>query len=38
MTGFGVGLGTIVLAANAFLLSMYSFSCHSFRHLVGRET
>lgn len=32
---FGVGLGSLILTANAFLLSMYSFSCHSFRHLVG---
>ncbi len=33
--GFGIGVGTIVLIINAFLLSMYSLSCHSFRHLVG---
>ncbi len=33
--GVGVGVGTIVLTANAFLLTMYSFSCHSFRHLMG---
>ena len=33
--GIGVGVGTIVLTANAFLLTMYSFSCHSFRHLMG---
>lgn len=33
--GFGVGVGTIVLVINAFLLSMYSLTCHSFRHLVG---
>ncbi len=33
--GMGVGVGTIVLTANAFLLTMYSFSCHSFRHLMG---
>ncbi|MCY4379575.1 MAG: succinate dehydrogenase [Candidatus Dadabacteria bacterium] len=33
--GFGVGVGTIVLTLNAFLLTMYSFSCHSFRHLMG---
>lgn len=32
---FGMGLGTIVLTLNAFLLTMYSFSCHSFRHLIG---
>ena len=28
-------MGTLVLTANAFLLTMYSFSCHSFRHLMG---
>ncbi len=33
--GFGIGLGTLILTLNAFLLTMYSFSCHSFRHLVG---
>jgi len=34
-TGFGIGLGSIVLCLNAFLLMMYTFSCHSFRHLIG---
>jgi len=33
--GIGIGVGTIILTINAFLLTMYSFSCHSFRHLVG---
>ena len=33
--GFGIGLGTLVLLANATLLSLYSFSCHSCRHLCG---
>lgn len=32
---FGVSVGTLVLAANTALLSMYTFSCHSLRHLVG---
>ena len=32
---FGVGVGTIVLASNAVLLGLYTFSCHSFRHLIG---
>ncbi len=32
---FGVGLGTIVLAVNAVLLSGYLFGCHSMRHIVG---
>ena len=32
---FGVGVGTIVLAANVILLSCYTLGCHSLRHLVG---
>jgi hypothetical protein len=31
----GIGLGSVILTINAFLLMMYSFSCHSLRHLVG---
>jgi hypothetical protein len=34
-TVFGVGVGTLVLAVNVFLLGGYTFSCHSLRHLVG---
>lgn len=34
-TGFGVSVGTLVLALNAFLLGAYTFGCHSLRHLVG---
>jgi hypothetical protein len=34
-TGWGIGLGSIILCLNAALLMMYTFSCHSFRHLVG---
>ena len=33
--GFGIGLGSILLVLNAFLLMMYTFSCHSLRHFVG---
>ena len=33
--GYGIGVGTLVLIANAALLTMYSLSCHSFRHLIG---
>jgi hypothetical protein len=32
---FGVGVGTLVLLANIILLTLYTFSCHSFRHLAG---
>jgi hypothetical protein len=31
----GVGMGSLVLSANIILLSLYTFSCHSLRHLVG---
>lgn len=31
----GMGLGTLVLLANTSLLTMYTLSCHSLRHLVG---
>jgi hypothetical protein len=30
-----MGLGTLVLLANAVLLALYSVSCHSCRHIVG---
>ena len=33
--GFGVGVGTLVLLLNAALLTVYSISCHSCRHLCG---
>jgi hypothetical protein len=33
--GWGIGLGSGLLVVNAFLLMMYTFSCHSLRHLVG---
>jgi hypothetical protein len=32
---FGVGVGSLVLTANVTLLTLYTFSCHSLRHLVG---
>jgi hypothetical protein len=31
----GVGLGTVILVANLVTLALYTFSCHSLRHLVG---
>jgi hypothetical protein len=34
-SGFGIGLGTLVLVANVTLLSLYTLSCHSCRYLVG---
>lgn len=33
--GFGLGLGTLIFVVNSVLLGLYTFSCHSFRHLVG---
>ncbi len=32
---FGIGVGTMVLAANVVLLSGYTLGCHSLRHLIG---
>ncbi|MEX2317265.1 MAG: hypothetical protein WD669_08945 [Pirellulales bacterium] len=32
---FGISLGSIVLTTGATLLALYTFSCHSLRHLVG---
>ncbi len=32
---FGMGVGTLVLLANISLLTLYTFSCHSLRHLAG---
>ena len=33
--GFGVGVGSLVMLVNVMLLSTYTFSCHSLRHLIG---
>lgn len=33
--GWGIGLGSLLLVLNAFLLMMYTLSCHSLRHFVG---
>jgi hypothetical protein len=32
---FGIGVGTIVMTLNAVFLAMYTFGCHSLRHLIG---
>jgi hypothetical protein len=32
---FGIGVGTLVLAANVTLLGSYTFGCHSLRHVIG---
>ncbi len=32
---FGVSVGSLVLTTAAILLALYTFSCHSLRHLVG---
>lgn len=31
----GIGLGSIILTVNAFMLTMYTIGCHSFRHFVA---
>src|ERR1019366_8752386 len=33
--GFVIDVGTLVMLANIILLTVYTFSCHSFRHLIG---
>jgi hypothetical protein len=32
---FGIGIGSLVLLLNISLLSFYTFSCHSLRHILG---
>jgi hypothetical protein len=32
---FGVGIGSLIMLANVTLLTLYTFSCHSLRHLAG---
>jgi hypothetical protein len=32
---FGIGLGTLILAANVVLLASYTWGCHVLRHVVG---
>ena len=32
---FGIGLGSLIMLANVVLLTLYTFSCHSLRHLAG---
>jgi hypothetical protein len=34
-THFGIGIGSLIMLANILLLSAYTFSCHSWRHLIG---
>jgi hypothetical protein len=34
-TRFGIGVGTLILALNTTLLTLYTFGCHSLRHLLG---
>ena len=34
-TTFGIGLGTLILAANTICLGGYTLGCHSMRHIVG---
>jgi hypothetical protein len=33
--GFGMGLGTVVILINAILLTLFSLSCNSCRHVCG---
>lgn len=33
--GFGVSIGSLLMLVNVILLTLYTFSCHAFRHLIG---
>lgn len=33
--GIGIGVGTVVMLINVFLLAGYTFGCHSLRHMIG---
>ena len=33
--GLGIGVGSLIVCANTYLLTGYAFGCHSFRHVVG---
>ncbi len=32
---FGIGLGSLIMLVNVYLLTGYTLGCHSFRHLIG---
>jgi hypothetical protein len=32
---FGIGFGTLLMAVNVTFICLYTFGCHSFRHLTG---
>lgn len=34
-TKFGIGIGSLILTINVYLLAGYTFGCHSLRHLIG---
>ena len=34
-SGFGFGLGNVILVVNVILLWVYTLSCHSCRHITG---
>jgi hypothetical protein len=34
---FGIGVGTLVMTVNIIMLTLYTFSCHSLRHVAGGE-
>jgi hypothetical protein len=34
-TEFGIGVGTIILLANSVFIALYTFGCHSARHIFG---
>ena len=35
---FGIGVGSLIMSVNIIMLTLYTFSCHSLRHLAGGQT
>lgn len=33
---FGIGVGSLIMSVNIIMLTLYTFSCHSLRHLAGK--
>lgn len=36
-SGIYIGLGTVIMITNVVLLAAYTFSCHSWRHIIGGQ-
>jgi len=36
-SGIYIGVGTLIMITNVILLALYTFSCHSWRHIIGGQ-